>query len=236
MCRTREDSAAVASVCRRTPTRVDVSPNQVPEPKTGEGELHTHRRITLELDSPFEHRPKAARRVARAVNPYAGGERLHAGLLQQPRTPLTGDCAEPTVGREDRQISRGHAKSSPTPTLCQHRDILRVPTVQHLASQKSTGPAAAWAPDKDRIRGVTMRRRTLLTGAAALLAGAGIRRAGGHAPAPLRRVRPDDPAWPRPETWRGLASRVGGRSGAAQASRGLRRSRPDPTPAARSAR
>ena len=55
-----------------------------------------------------------------------------------------------------------------------------------------------------------MRRRTLLTGAAALLAAPAFD-ALAATPAPLRRVRPDDPAWPRPETWRGLASRVGGR-------------------------
>ena len=55
-----------------------------------------------------------------------------------------------------------------------------------------------------------MRRRTLLTGAAALMltpaAGAMAARA-----AALRRVRPGDPNWPAPELWRGLAKRVGGR-------------------------
>lgn len=55
-----------------------------------------------------------------------------------------------------------------------------------------------------------MRRRTLLTGAAALMLAPAIDTMAVGRGA-LRRTRPGDPAWPTPEMWKGLASRVGGR-------------------------
>jgi FAD/FMN-containing dehydrogenase len=53
-----------------------------------------------------------------------------------------------------------------------------------------------------------MRRRTLLTAAAALMLAPA---RGAMAASPLSRVRPGDPAWPSADAWQGLASRVGGR-------------------------
>ena len=55
-----------------------------------------------------------------------------------------------------------------------------------------------------------MRRRTLLSGAAALMLAPALD-AMARSQDPLRRVRPGDPNWPRPEQWQGLAARVGDR-------------------------
>jgi FAD/FMN-containing dehydrogenase len=55
-----------------------------------------------------------------------------------------------------------------------------------------------------------MRRRTLLTGAAALMLAPAFD-AMAVGPGRLNRARPGDPTWPEPEAWQGLANRVGGK-------------------------